>query len=118
MRDFKFLIKPKREVLEILFSVEELNILKNYCVDFLDAYKNNTYSDLNKYYLKIGLVVKVFRNGALHGFNINFFRGEAKMDIYITLYGENGTDFIIERVIKYNAYDNISTAHFYPDEQL
>jgi hypothetical protein len=118
MREFKFLNKPRREVLDVIFTQNDLTLIKNYCVDFVNRHVNNIDIDLLNYYRWIGIIEKTFSNGVLSNITINYFRSSGRCTIKIEILGNNPSCFIVKSVAKFSPYNNFSAAHFYPDEEL
>ena len=117
MRNFKFLNKPKRPVLDVIFREWDLELLKLYCNDLYGNLTHHTNNDLSYYYSWIGLVEKTFNDGKLAKFTINYYKENQRIMINISVLGD-GTSFIIDSVTKYNQYDNVSAVYYYPNEEL
>ena len=89
MRDFKFLYKTNRPILESIFTDDELTLIKEYCIDIS---KGESGDDLLKYYHNIGIIEKSFLDGVLRRIAINFYPvshelSRIHMEIDVSTYG-------------------------------
>ena len=80
MKEFKFLHRSKRPILDSIFTEDELTCMREYCVDICVGD-----NDLLKYYHEIGLVEKRYFNGKLTGVAINFYKERTRCYINIDI---------------------------------